>query len=93
MKKSYKNIKDNNKKSNADRGRVSWEYFDTFEDIFANDVTINCASTLSSMQKDKDIASDSIEDDHEVTTLTNLSDSFHMLISCSTEHYSNITAI
>lgn len=75
MKKSYKNIKDNNKKSNTGRGRVSWEYFETFEEIFANDMTINCSSTLSSMQRDKEItANESIEDDHEVTTLTCLSD-------------------
>lgn len=74
MKKSYKNIKDNNKKTSTGRGRVSWEYFETFEDIFANDMTINCSSTLSSMQRDKEItANESIEDNHEVTTLTRLS--------------------
>ncbi|KYN17327.1 hypothetical protein ALC57_10387 [Trachymyrmex cornetzi] len=50
MKKSYKNIKDNiNKKTSTGRGRISWEYFDTFEDIFANDMTINYSSILSSM--------------------------------------------
>ncbi|EFN69923.1 hypothetical protein EAG_00764, partial [Camponotus floridanus] len=46
MKRSYKTIKENNKKSTTGRGRVSWEYFDTFEEIFANDKTINPNSTL-----------------------------------------------
>lgn len=48
MKRSYKTIKENNKKSTTGRGRVSWEYFDTFEEIFANDKTINPNSTLES---------------------------------------------
>lgn len=73
MKKSYKNIKDNNKKSSTGRGRVSWEYFDTFEDIFANDITINCSSTISSMQRNEETtASEYIADEPEVTTLTHL---------------------
>jgi len=49
MKKSYRTIKDNNKKSSTGRGRVHWEYFDIFEDIFRNDATINHGPTLSSM--------------------------------------------
>lgn len=48
MKRSYKTIKENNKKSTTGRGRVSWEYFDTFEEIFANDKTINPNSSLES---------------------------------------------
>jgi len=48
MKRSYKTIKENNKKSTTGRGRLSWEYFDTFEEIFANDKTINPNSTLES---------------------------------------------
>lgn len=88
MKKSYKTIKDNNKKSSTGRGRVSWEYFETFEEIFADDVTINCCSTLSSMQKDKEIIANENTDDPEVTTLTHLSDfsndSYHIsILSCT----------
>lgn len=49
MKRSYKTIKDNNKKSTTGRGRVSWQYYDIFEDIFANDLTINHRSTLQSV--------------------------------------------
>lgn len=49
MKKSYRTIKDNNKKSSTGRGRVHWEYYDIFEDIFRNDATINHGPTLSSM--------------------------------------------
>ncbi|KAK5648095.1 hypothetical protein RI129_002987 [Pyrocoelia pectoralis] len=68
MKKSYKTIKDNNKKSNTGRGRISWEYFDTFEEIFADDVTINCSSTISSMQKD---TASGNTNDAEVNTFSN----------------------
>jgi len=49
MKKSYRTIKDNNKKSSTGRGRVHWEYYDIFEEIFRNDATINHRPTLSSM--------------------------------------------
>lgn len=88
MKKSYKNIKDNNKKSSTGRGRVSWEYFETFEDIFANDMTINCCSTFSSMQRGTETtANESFQQDHEVTALTNLfsdfSNNFSILTSLS----------
>jgi len=70
MKKSYKNIKENNKKTSTGRGRVSWEYFDTFEEIFANDVTINCCPTLSSIQRSEMTGSESSQDEHEVIALT-----------------------
>ncbi|XP_018405525.1 PREDICTED: uncharacterized protein LOC108781907 [Cyphomyrmex costatus] len=49
MKKTYRTIKDNNKKSSTGRGRIHWEYYDTFEEIFRNDATINHGPTLSSM--------------------------------------------
>ncbi|KAM0735315.1 hypothetical protein ACS0PU_010463 [Formica fusca] len=48
MKRSYKTIKENNKKTSTGRERVSWDYFDIFEDIFANDKTINPDNTLES---------------------------------------------
>ncbi|XP_018303142.1 uncharacterized protein [Mycetomoellerius zeteki] len=75
MKKSYKNIKDNNnKKTSTGRGRISWEYFDTFEDIFANDMTINYSSTLSSMQGNNEItANESSQDDNELIDQSPLS--------------------
>lgn len=47
--KVYRTIKDNNKKSSTERGRIHWEYFDIFEDIFRNDATINHGPTLFSM--------------------------------------------
>ncbi|XP_017468850.1 PREDICTED: uncharacterized protein LOC108360900 [Rhagoletis zephyria] len=49
MKKTYKSIKDNNSKNSTGRGRVTWEYFDAFEEIFASDRTVNCGPVLSSM--------------------------------------------
>lgn len=48
MKKTYRTIKDNQKLSG--RGRISWEYFEIFENIFFDDKTINIGPTLSSMQ-------------------------------------------
>lgn len=48
MKKTYRTIKDNQKLSG--RGRITWEYFETFENIFLDDKTMNIESTLSSMQ-------------------------------------------
>jgi len=70
MKKSYKNIKENNKKTSTGRGRISWEYFDTFKEIFANDVTINCCPTLSSIQRSETTGSEFSQDEYEVITLT-----------------------
>lgn len=51
MKKTYKVIKDNNKKSATGRGTVNWEYYDDFEDIFHNDKTVNVGNTLSSLSE------------------------------------------
>jgi len=48
MKKTYRTIKDNQKLSG--RGRITWEYFETFENIFFDDKTMNIGPTLSSMQ-------------------------------------------
>lgn len=49
MKKTYRTIKDNQKLSG--RGRITWDYFEIFEDIFFEDKTINTGPTLSSMQR------------------------------------------
>lgn len=49
LKHTYKSIKDNNKKASTGRGRVTWEWFDTMEDLFKEDRTINVGATLSSM--------------------------------------------
>ncbi|XP_032688329.1 uncharacterized protein LOC116852256 [Odontomachus brunneus] len=48
MKRSFKTIKDNNKKSSTGRGRVSWEYYDILEQIFADDKTVNPDNILES---------------------------------------------
>lgn len=49
LKHTYKNIKDNNKKTSTGRGRINWEWFDIMEDIFREDKTINIGATISSM--------------------------------------------
>uniref|UniRef100_A0A6P7FTU3 Uncharacterized protein LOC114332602 n=1 Tax=Diabrotica virgifera virgifera TaxID=50390 RepID=A0A6P7FTU3_DIAVI len=49
LKHHYKNIKDNNKKSKTGRGRIVWEYFDLFEEVFADDKTINHGRIISSL--------------------------------------------
>ncbi|KYQ49653.1 hypothetical protein ALC60_11274 [Trachymyrmex zeteki] len=51
LKKTYRTIKDNNKKTSTGRGRITWEYYDTFEDIFSDDRTINFGSTISSFSQ------------------------------------------
>ncbi|XP_011859381.1 PREDICTED: uncharacterized protein LOC105556880 [Vollenhovia emeryi] len=81
MKKTYRTIKDNNKKSSTGRGRVTWDYFDTFEDIFRNDATINHGPTLSSMVNpipstttDKNVISSILIDENSMpSTSTNKS--------------------
>lgn len=52
MKKTYKNIKDNNNRKNTGRGRMCWEYFNDFEEIFANDATINTSYIIQSMPQE-----------------------------------------
>lgn len=49
LKQSYKSIKDNNKKTSTSRGRIIWEWYDTMENLFKEDRTINVGATLSSM--------------------------------------------
>lgn len=49
LKKSYRNIVDNNKKTTTGRGRITWEWYEIMEDIFREDRTINIGPTLSSM--------------------------------------------
>ncbi|XP_076666302.1 uncharacterized protein LOC143367918, partial [Andrena cerasifolii] len=48
MKKTYRTIKGNNNKTTTGRGRVKWEYFNAFENIFTKDKTINFGPTISS---------------------------------------------
>lgn len=52
LKKTYRTIKDNNRKSSTGRGRITWEYFHIFEEIFSDDRTINFGPTISSMDSD-----------------------------------------
>lgn len=49
MKKTYTVIKDNTKRTG--RGRVSWEHYDDFEDIYAEDRTVNIPKIISSTVK------------------------------------------
>lgn len=49
LKKTYRNITDN--KRSTGRGRISWQYYDIFEEIFHNDRTINFGSSVSSMNR------------------------------------------
>jgi len=94
MRKSYKNIKDNNnKKSSTGRGRVSWQYFETCEDIFADDMTINYNTTISSMRKDDNITeTESSQDDNEVMNLTYFSDSSNICNNLNSSTASSISS-
>lgn len=49
LKKTFRTIKDNNRKSSTGRGRITWEYYDVFEEIFSDDCTINFGPTISSL--------------------------------------------
>lgn len=49
MKATFTKIKDNNKKSKTGRGRVNWEYFERFNEIFAEDKTINISNVITSI--------------------------------------------
>lgn len=48
IKKTYRTIKNNQRLSG--RGRITWEYYETFQNIFFDDKTMNIGPTLSSMQ-------------------------------------------
>ena len=48
LKKTYRNIKDNNSKNRTGRNTVKWDYCDDFEDIFHDDKTTNFPTVLSS---------------------------------------------
>jgi len=49
LKKSYRNLLDNNKKTNTGRGRITWEWYNNMEEIFREDRTVHIGPTLSSM--------------------------------------------
>ncbi|CAH1109674.1 unnamed protein product [Psylliodes chrysocephalus] len=49
LKHHYKTIKDNNKKTKTGQGRIVWEYYQMFEEIFVDDRTINHGVILSSL--------------------------------------------
>lgn len=49
LKKTFRIIKDNNRKNSTGRERITWEYYDIFEEIFLDDRTINFGPTISSM--------------------------------------------
>lgn len=49
LKKTFRIIKDSNRKRSTGRGRITWEYYDIFEEIFLDDRTINFGPTISSM--------------------------------------------
>lgn len=49
MKHHYKTVTNNNKKSTTGRGRVKWEYFESFQEIFREDRTLNPIPVLSSL--------------------------------------------
>lgn len=52
LKHHYKTIKDNNnKKTKTGRGRIVWEFYALFEEIFAEDRTINHGETLASLSE------------------------------------------
>ena len=49
LKKSYRNLVDNNKKTSTGRGRINWEWYNNMEEIFKEDRTVHIGPTLSSM--------------------------------------------
>ncbi|KAK4882307.1 hypothetical protein RN001_005626 [Aquatica leii] len=48
MKSTFNKIKDNNKKTRTGRGRVSYEYFEKLNEIFAEDKIVNISNVISS---------------------------------------------
>ena len=48
LKKTFKAIMDNNKRSSTGRGRITWPYYDDFYDIFKEDHTINPSGIIES---------------------------------------------
>lgn len=60
LKKTFRTIKDNNRKSSTGRGRITWEYYDIFEEIFSDDRTINFGPTISSMDSDSAVVATSV---------------------------------
>lgn len=57
LKKTFRTIKDNNRKSSTGRGRITWEYYDIFEEIFIDDRTINFGPTISSLDPTQRVSS------------------------------------
>lgn len=57
---TYKKIKGNNKKTTTGRGRISWKYFERFEQIFTIDKTINKPALISSTPE----ISNPVQDEH-----------------------------
>jgi len=49
LKKSYRNLLDNNKRTSTGRGRITWEWYNNMEEIFREDRTVHIGPTLSSM--------------------------------------------
>jgi len=52
LKQSYKSTKDNNKKTSTDHGQITWKWYDTMEDLFKEDRTINVGAMLSSINSE-----------------------------------------
>ncbi|KYN26722.1 hypothetical protein ALC57_03889 [Trachymyrmex cornetzi] len=68
LKKTYRSIKDNNKKTSTGRGRITWEYYDIFEEIFSDDRTINFGSTISSFNQVTDQAFATVSRPNSIST-------------------------
>ncbi|KAL2722018.1 repetitive organellar protein-like isoform X1 [Vespula maculifrons] len=76
LKQSYKSIKDNNKKTSTGRNRITWKWYDTMEDLFNEDQTMNVGATLSFVINSVNIKEDSTsilptspEDDVHIDTI------------------------
>ncbi|XP_024874052.1 ankyrin repeat, bromo and BTB domain-containing protein DDB_G0293800-like [Temnothorax curvispinosus] len=65
LKKTFRTIKDNNRKSSTGQGRITWEYYDIFEEIFSDDRTINFGPTISSL----DSATTAIQSSFDASTI------------------------
>ncbi|XP_029673485.1 uncharacterized protein LOC115241718 isoform X2 [Formica exsecta] len=64
LKKSYRNILDNNKKTSTGRGRINWEWYDLMEEIYREDRTVHIGPTISSMA----INNNAVNEEHNSLT-------------------------
>jgi len=78
MKKTFRTIKDNNKKNSTGRGRISWKYFDTFQEIFEDDRTINIGPMLFSLSEQEIKVQQECYTNEHTDSLSSVTNSEHL---------------